>query len=91
MGQKIKALELKSLIESQDYRCALTGVILEPETASADHIQPVSDGGRNEIDNIQILHHKVNAAKGTMTNDEFIQMCKNVVNWVKGQAQPCLS
>ncbi|MFH1304612.1 MAG: HNH endonuclease signature motif containing protein [Planctomycetota bacterium] len=96
MEQKIKAMDLKNLIESQGYRCALTGVELEPSTASADHIQPVSGGGRNEIDHIQIVHHKVNAAKGTMANDEFIQMCKNVVEWVTGgrqaeQARHCLS
>lgn len=82
MTKKIKAAELRALVESQGYRCALTGVDLMPETASADHIQPISDGGKNEIENIQILHHKVNAAKGTMPNDEFIQMCKNVVNWL---------
>lgn len=89
MGQKIKAMDLKNLIEAQGYRCALTGVELEPSTASADHIQPVSDGGRNDIENIQILHHKVNAAKGTMPNDEFIKMCKNVVEWVTGRNETC--
>ncbi|QDV53716.1 HNH endonuclease [Gimesia fumaroli] len=82
MGQKIKLQDLRDLIKAQDYRCALTGVELEPDTASADHIEPVAKGGTNEIDNIQILHHKVNAAKGTMSNIEFIEMCERVVGWM---------
>lgn len=83
MNSKVKQNELRDLITRQDYKCALTGLELEPETASADHILPVSKGGLNSIDNIQILHHEVNRAKSAMTNQEFIQMCKNVVNWTE--------
>lgn len=73
--------ELRNLIDRQQYRCALTGMELEPDIADADHIIPVSRGGDHSIENVQVVHRDVNQAKGTMTNDEFIQLCRKVVTW----------
>jgi 5-methylcytosine-specific restriction endonuclease McrA len=67
------------LIEWQHYRCALTGRALTPETASLDHIVPVRSGGEHRIENTQVLHRDVNWAKTTMTTDEFVQLCREVV------------
>lgn len=67
------------LLERQSYRCALTGIELTPETASLDHCTPISRGGSHDIDNIQIITQRVNAAKGTMTTEEFIDVCRQVV------------
>jgi CRISPR/Cas system Type II protein with McrA/HNH and RuvC-like nuclease domain len=44
-----------------------------------DHILPVSRGGKHSIENAQVLHKEVNRAKGTLTNEEFIQLCHEVV------------
>lgn len=70
------------LLEWQRYRCALTGRPLEPQTASLDHIVPVRCGGQHRIENVQVLHKQVNRAKGTLTNEEFIQLCREVVEHV---------
>lgn len=70
---------LIDLLERQEFCCALTGRILTPETASADHIVPLSRGGKHVIGNVQIIHNDVNRAKGTMTLDEFALMCREVV------------
>ncbi len=67
------------LIEWQHHRCALTGRALTPETASLDHIVPVRNGGEHRIENTQVLHRNVNRAKTTMTTDEFVQLCQEVV------------
>ncbi len=71
--------EVLELIESVSYRCALTGKKLTPGTAALDHCIPVSRGGQHEIANAQLLHRDVNRAKGTLTNDEFIKLCRDVV------------
>jgi hypothetical protein len=34
---RIGTPEIESLLERQNYRCALTGYLLTPETASLDH------------------------------------------------------
>jgi 5-methylcytosine-specific restriction endonuclease McrA len=71
--------EVLSLLERQQYRCALTGRKLTPDTASLDHILPVCRQGAHTIDNAQIVLKEVNRAKGTLTNEEFIALCRAVV------------
>lgn len=67
------------LLECQQYRCALTGRQLAPDTASLDHVVPVRCGGEHVVENAQVLHKDVNRAKTTMTSEEFIQLCHEVV------------
>jgi hypothetical protein len=66
------------LIEKQGRCCALTGRALEPSTAALDHVIPISRGGIHCIENAQVLQKDVNRAKGTLTNEEFIQLCCEV-------------
>ncbi|MEJ5260978.1 MAG: HNH endonuclease signature motif containing protein [Anaerohalosphaeraceae bacterium] len=78
MAKTIKTNEILSLLEKQQYRCALSGRKLTPETASLDHIQPLSRGGLHDISNIWIVDHQVNIAKGSLTAEEFIRLCQEV-------------
>lgn len=71
----MKASQLYELLERQGFRCALSGQLLEPSTASIDHIRPISGGGEHEIGNLQWVTNNINRAKGRMSNDEFINMC----------------
>ncbi len=81
--------EVHDLLVRQDFRCALTGEPLAPADASMDHILAVSRGGPHTIENAQILSRDVNRAKGTLTNEEFISLCRAVVLHVdKIQPQP---
>lgn len=75
----VKPSNVLLLLEWQQYRCALTGRVLTLETASLDHLVPVRSGGEHRIENTQILHRDVNRAKTTMTNDEFVQLCREIV------------
>ena len=78
---KATSKRLRQLLEYQEYMCSLTGVELEPETTEADHIVPRSLGGLNTIENIQLVTKQANRAKGTMPNDEFIELCRQVAAW----------
>lgn len=73
--------EIVRIIEKQEFRCALSGVTLKPDEASLDHITPRAVGGTNEASNLQWLHKDVNQAKGKMSNEEFIAMCRRVAAW----------
>lgn len=75
----ITTANVLKLVAWQGYRCALTGRPLTPETASLDHIVPVRCGGEHRIENAQVLHKDVNRAKTTMTNEEFIRLCREVI------------
>ena len=77
---EVDATDLKKLLEVQGYKCALSGVRLEPKNAELDHKVPLSRGGTNDLGNLQWLDRNVNRAKGTMDNEEFIAMCKQIAN-----------
>ena len=64
------------------FPCALTGRPLEfnePQTYEYDHILPTARGGDNSIDNLQLLCPEANQAKGMMTDDEFKDLCREVI------------
>ena len=84
--ERISASHLRRLLEQQRYRCAMTGRQLTPSTASIDHCVPIARGGRHSPDNLQIVHKDVNAAKNTMTPEEFVAMCVEVAKYHANQS-----
>lgn len=63
--------ELLELYEIQCGRCGYCGITLYDEY-EADHMQPLSKGGTNYIDNILITCYFCNHSKGNKTYEEFI-------------------
>lgn len=75
---------IKDLIHkfSSNPTCYLTGLpidITKTSTYSFDHIIPSTRGGDNSIDNLGICTKQANMAKTDMTLDEFINLCKLVL------------
>ena len=65
-----------------NFNCALTGRPLQfnnPDTYEYDHIMPTSRGGDNSINNLQIVCPEANRAKQNLTDQEFLDLCKEVV------------
>lgn len=73
--------QLMDLLEQQEYRCALSGVKLSPELAELDHKVPLAKGGSNAVSNVQWLHKRINRMKGSMKQDDFVDMCSKVAQW----------
>lgn len=62
--------------------CYLTGKTIEidkPRTYQFDHVVPVARGGDNSLENLAIATKEANIAKNNMTNDEFVNLCKAVL------------
>ena len=76
---KISQHGLMKLIERQGFRCALSGRELTPRTASLDHKVPLTRGGPHCLENLWFVHEMVNRAKGTMTAEEFVALCHEVI------------
>lgn len=79
---KVEALTAKqilALVESRDFKCAVTGLALDPPFAKVDHIMPVKRGGDHALDNAQVVHAEINRMKGMLTPDEFLGLCALVV------------
>lgn len=78
-GCQITLIEIRELLQQQNFRCALTGQVLTPDNFVLDHIIPVAHGGTFSIDNCQLVTKEVNRAKHTMSQADFLAMCQNVV------------
>lgn len=76
---KVTPTGIRILLEGQRYLCALTGRELTPENCALDHRIPFASGGKHEIENVQLVVDVANRAKGTMSQEEFIELCRDVV------------
>ena len=65
-------------LEASDFKCVLSGWPISPGEFELDHIVSINDGGSDETDNLQCVHPLVNKAKGTMSNEQFIELCHRV-------------
>jgi len=66
--------------------CYLTGRpidLTDGESYHLDHILPRSQGGSNSLDNCGLTCAEANQAKGKLSVDEFLALCKEVVNHSK--------
>ncbi len=81
----VKSEDLFSLLNKQQYKCALSGEILEPTDARLDHIIPASKGGEHTKDNLQWLTYEVNRAKGNMSQEDFIKMCCQIADFQRSK------
>ena len=64
-------------------KCFLTGKSIDINDSSSysfDHLTPVSKGGLNTLDNLVITSRIANQAKYNLPLDEFIKLCRDVVN-----------
>lgn len=81
---RVTGSTILKMIERQGYKCLLTGLDLTPKTASIDHRIPLSKGGNHTLGNAQIVHRVINRMKGSLDQDEFVEMCVLVAENVKG-------
>jgi 5-methylcytosine-specific restriction endonuclease McrA len=65
--------ELETLFETQNGKCAVTGIPLElGSTASVDHIIPRCKGGPEDITNVRFVHLWINVMKKDLPEEDFI-------------------
>ena len=76
----VTAKRLLEILQKQKFTCPISGRALTPETASLDHIIPLSRGGEHSLSNVWIVDQQINHAKATLLLDEFIVLCRNIVS-----------
>ena len=65
------------LLNKQDGKCAICSKGFESmKDITFDHIMPISKGGDDEIDNLQLAHFQCNQDKADMTPEEFTEFQK---------------
>lgn len=86
--QVVTAKRLLEQLEKQEFRCYFTGDSLSPETASVEHLQPLSKGGQTEIGNVVWVRKEVNIAKGSLSESDFIRLCNAVADGPAANRRP---
>ena len=76
--RKSKVNAILAKLKASGFKCALSGWPISPDLFELDHIQSIQDGGTDDVENLQCVHPLVNKAKGTMSNNQFIEMCRGV-------------
>ncbi len=70
-GEMPHRYEIGLLMCKQDAHCVYCGMLLSGDY-HIDHKTPVSRGGSNDIENLQILCPTCNVKKGAKTHDEYV-------------------
>lgn len=70
--------------EQQGGLCALTGWPMNARCGEVhlDHVIPQSRGGSHDISNLRWVCAKANFAKRNLTDEEFVELCSSVVEWI---------
>lgn len=79
--------EAVEVLEAQSYKCYLTGAALDLSSGRKyhfDHKIPVSKGGSSTKENLGICTREANQAKSDMSIDEFMALCRNVIEYNMG-------
>ena len=72
---------LEKILQQQNYQCALTGRNLTPQNVALDHKLAAKNGGQHVLGNCHFVHEQINRSKNTMSVEEYISLCREVVAW----------
>lgn len=77
---------MNDLFEKQGRKCALSGLSLEPDLSLTMNkqfmsIDRIDSNGGYEEDNVQWVDKRINMMKGSLSNEEFIELCTHVAKF----------
>lgn len=72
LNKKLEGLVMEKL-KNQDYKCFYCGVDIK-ESFSIDHIIPLSKGGSNNIENIDLVCKPCNTKKSTRSKERMLEV-----------------
>jgi len=78
---KLTKQDILDALSKQKNACALTGRFIDFSKGTRLSIDKIDPCGIYERSNIQLVCAPANYAKHVLTNEEFIQLCKEVVNF----------
>jgi 5-methylcytosine-specific restriction endonuclease McrA len=63
-------------------RCGGNGLAADSAVAQLDHIVPRTRGGSHDLENLRWVTTRANLAKRDLTDEEFLDLCVNVAEWI---------
>lgn len=84
----ITPFELWKIAKQQKLICPISGHRLTNQNMSPDHIIHRVNGGKTIPSNIRIVTIAVNTARNSMSDNELIKLCQDIVNHNKKTPPP---
>ena len=79
IGTRNEATQIiNTMLQKQDYKCALTGRDLRNNKFHIDHITPKSKDGTNTPDNWQLIVEEANVFKTDLSMEEIIKLARDI-------------
>lgn len=76
LNKEFEGLVIEKL-KGQNYKCVYCGVDIK-ESFSIDHIIPLSKGGTNDIENIDLVCKSCNTKKGTRSKERMLEIMGSI-------------
>lgn len=73
--------EKKTVYAKNNGKCAICGSPVKFKKMTIDHKKPLSQGGTNEISNLQLACHSCNRLKNNFMEDEFYEMLSKILRY----------
>lgn len=77
--RKFSDYEKKTIYAKSDGKCEICGRQVKFKDMTVDHKIPLTKGGTNELENLQLAHLGCNRAKADMLYEEFLSLAQNIV------------
>lgn len=77
--RKFSDYEKKTVYAKADGKCALCGKPVKFKKMTVDHKIPLSQGGTNAMENLQLSCRSCNLMKSGLTETEFYQKCREML------------
>lgn len=78
---KMKSSDFYEILESQNYRCNVTGWDLTPGNTRIAHILPIKHGGKHTRSNVQVVHASIANLVREVEPDDLLNICRAVVTY----------
>lgn len=79
--RKFSDYEKKSVYAKCNWTCAICGNPVKYKKMTVDHIIPLSKGGTNAMDNLQLACKRCNLMKADFSPDEFIRKIREITKY----------
>ncbi|PJZ36999.1 hypothetical protein CH354_07715 [Leptospira levettii] len=76
---KLKAGHIRSLLNQQNFKCYISGIELTYENVEIEHIQPLTKGGKHELENLCLIEKSLRELKRLKTREEILELCKVII------------
>lgn len=77
----------RNAYNKQNGKCAMCGQKIQYINATVDHVIPISKGGKNSVDNMEVMCYVCNQMKRDQFKDDFLEHIRKIYEYQFGNKQ----